>query len=414
MFSRKFIAATEEYCTHEKFISAPLLRKSFFLDEFPKYANITICGLGFYKLFLNGKEITKGYFSSYQSNPDHLLYYDCYEVTNLLVNGENVIGVLLGNGLLNSIGGQVWEFDQASYCSAPKLAMAFETERGVIFEAEESFKTYSSAITFDDFREGEHYDARLETEGWLETGYNDSAWQNAITATAPLGEVTVSTAPTLQVAEIIPPRNVHKFQDGYIYDFGKNTSGFARVSLKNAEAGQVLRFTYFERLGDDNGPYIDNIRFLGGRTREGFCQQIQYTCKAGAQTYEPSFSWCGYRYIYLQGLTETQAQDLEILALDIHADVKIRGGFSCNDPLVNKIIDVILRSDLTNLFHYPVDCPHREKNGWTADAALSCEQMLLQMNVEDILTEWLKNIRKAQNQEGALPGIIPTGGWGYK
>ena len=68
----------------------------------------------------------------------------------------------------------------------------------------------------------------------------------------------------------------------------------------------------------------------------------------------------------------------------------------------------------TNLFHYPVDCPHREKNGWTADAALSCEQMLLQMNVEDIYAEWLKNIRTSQNEQGALPGIVPTGGWGFE
>jgi alpha-L-rhamnosidase len=112
-------------------------------------------------------------------------------------------------------------------------------------------------------------------------------------------------------------------------------------------------------------------------------------------------------------LTEEQVKTLEIEALEIRSSVQLRGHFACSDQMVNTIVDMIRRSDLTNLFHYPVDCPHREKNGWTADAALSCEQMLLQMNVEDVHAEWLKTIRGAQNEEGAIPGIVPTGGWGF-
>ena len=413
MFSTKFIAATKEYCTHEKMIPAPLIRKRFALDALPKKAALTVCGLGFYKLYLNGKEITNGYLASFQSNPDQVLYYDVYDVKSLLQKGENVIGIILGNGFLNCIGGQVWDFDQAAFRSAPKTALALETEKGVLFEADESFKTHPSPIFFDDMREGEFYDARNETEGWANVGFDDSAWQNAISAKTPLGEPTVSKAPTLKIMQRLSPVRYHAYGKGYIFDFGENTAGFVRISLQNAEAGQVLDFTYFERLADDKGPFTYNIRF-GSKTRDGFVQQGQYICKAGAQVYEPSFVWFGYRYLFIEGLTEEQVKSLEIEALEIRSSVELRGRFACSDKAVNTLMEMIRRSDLTNLFHYPVDCPHREKNGWTADAALSCEQMLLQMNVEDVLAEWLKTIRGAQSAKGEFPGIVPTGGWGFE
>ena len=413
MYSTKFIAATKEYCTHERMIAAPMFRKCFFLESLPEKVDLTICGLGFYRLFLNGKEITNGHLAPFQSNPDQILYYDVYDLKGLIQAGENVIGVLLGNGFLNNIGGQVWDFDRVPYRSAPKMAFALETEKGVLFEADESVKVHPSPILFDDLREGEWYDARLELSGWSETEFDDSAWVPAILADEPLGEPNVSTALVLKTMKELLPKQVRKYKTGYIFDFGENTSGFVRTTLRGMEEGQALTFIYFECLGDDNGVYLDNISFSGGRTRKGFNQQIEYICKAGDQTYQPSFVWCGYRYVFLDGLTEEQAKNLEITALCIRSSVDVRGGFSCSDERANTLCEMILRSDLTNLFHYPVDCPHREKNGWTADVALSCEQMLLQMNIEDVYKEWLKNVRAAMTQEGALPGIVPTGGWGF-
>ncbi len=412
MLSTKFVAATTEYCTHEKTIPAPYIRKSFFLDALPKKASLTVCGLGFYRLYLNGEEITNGHLAPFHSNPDEVLYYDVYNVKPLLKKGKNVIGILLGNGFLNCIGGQVWDFDQAEYRSAPKTAFALETEQGVLFEADESLKTHPSPILFDDLREGEWYDARQEICGWAEVDFDDSAWKNVVPAITPKGMPTVSEAPALKTMRRLAPVRYHAYQDGFVFDFGENTAGFARMTLKNAEAGQVLNLTYFERLADDKGPYTYNLGFEG-QTREGFVQRDQYICKEGEQTYQPSFVWYGYRFIFVQGMTKEQAKTVEIEALEIRSSVEIRGHFACSDPVANKIAELVRRSDLTNLFHYPVDCPHREKNGWTADAALSCEQMLLQMNVEDVFAEWLKTIRGAQTEKGEFPGIVPTAGWGF-
>ena len=411
MFSTKFVAATAEYSTHEKAVPAPYMRKSFSLDALPKKASLTICGLGFYRLFVNGEEITNGHLASFQSNPDQVLYYDVYDVSPFLLNGKNVIGILLGNGFLNCVGGFEWDFDQASYRSAPKMAFALETEEGILFEADESVKTHPSPILYDDMREGERYDARQEICGWADVDFDDSAWRNAIPATTPKGEPSVSKAPALKTMRKLSPISYHAYEDGFVFDFGENTAGFTRIALQEAQAGQTLKIIYFERLADDKGPYTYNLSF-GGKARDAV-QTDTYVCKDGAQLYQPSFVWNGYRFIFVQGMTEEQARTAKVEALEVRSSVDVRGHFACSDPVANKIAELVQRSDLTNLFHYPVDCPHREKNGWTADAALSCEQMLLQMNVEGVFAEWLKTIRATQTEEGEFPGIVPTAGWGY-
>ena len=125
-FSTRFVSATREYSTFEKQIPSPYFRKSFTPGKVSS-AEVTICGLGFYELFVNGNRITRGLLSSYIANPDDFLYYDNYDLTPYLTDGENVIGVQLGNGMIDCFGGQVWEFEKARFRSAPKFALTFES-----------------------------------------------------------------------------------------------------------------------------------------------------------------------------------------------------------------------------------------------------------------------------------------------
>lgn len=111
--SDKFIKATDKVCDFDSYIPAPYIRKSFELDFVPERAEITICGLGFYELYINGENITKGPLAPHISNPDDLCYYDNYDITEKLKEGKNAIGIILGNGFKNSFGGFIWEFDKA-------------------------------------------------------------------------------------------------------------------------------------------------------------------------------------------------------------------------------------------------------------------------------------------------------------
>ena len=411
VFPNKFIAGTQEYTTIEKHVNAPYFRKKFSMAK-GKNAKIRICGLGFYELYLNGENITKGRLAPYISNPDEVLFYDDYDVTDKLADGENVIGVWLGNGMLNAPYGDVWEFEKAAYRSAPKFALAFFVDGEIAFESDESFLTKPSPITFDDLRAGEHYDARQETKGWNTLECDECDWLSAMAATAPKGiKKMVEVEPILTFEEIKPVSVVKTPKGAYLYDFGVNFTGVCRLKIKG-ERGQEIRLSHGEIL--NNGELdMTTLGFDHFSGRELYNQCDWYTLKGdGEEFYTPRFTYHGFQYVSVEGLTDEQAT-LDLLTFEVmHSDVKKRGNFYCSDEILNSIQESTQRSDLSNVFYIPTDCPHREKNGWTGDIALSADQMLANFSLEKTLEEWLFNLRQTQDQDGVYSCVVPTAAWG--
>ena len=175
ILSDKFIKAGEKFCDMNEFVQAPYFRKSISLEEAPEKAEITICGLGFYELYINGKNITKSPLSPYISNPEHVLYYDSYDVSDLFNAGENVIGVLLGNGMRNPYGGFMWDFDKAEGRGPVTFSLCLEMNvngKEIIMETDESYKTHPSPIQYDDLRMGYFYDSRSDCQAKCNTFVN--------------------------------------------------------------------------------------------------------------------------------------------------------------------------------------------------------------------------------------------------
>ena len=437
--SEAFICAGNPPADFETATPAPYFRKSFVLDFVPQRAELVICGLGFYQLYCNGKDITKGALAPYISNPDDIIYYDRYDVTEHLCRGENVIGVVLGNGFLNPFGGAIWEFEKAAWRTEPQLALWFSAagEGGSLeFEADDGFLVQNSPILFDELRMGTHYDARLERPGWNLPGYDASGWRPAVTARRTRGEARLCTAEPVKVYDTLAPQSIRRcgdfcyctengeehgrgvpvtyVKDAYLYDFGVNTAGVCRLKIRG-EKGQKIILRHGEHLSDGKFS-MNTVDFH----REDFpyyythAQTDVYICKGGEEEiFVPPFTYHGFRYVLAEGLTEAQATDDALTYLVMSSDLPSRCKFSCSSEMVNRIWECTMVSDRANFYYFPNDCPHREKNGWTADAALSAEQMLLHFGAGNSLSVWLDNIRKAQRQDGALPGIIPTSGWGF-
>ena len=438
-FPERFFSSSRAYNTYEKHVPAPYIRKSFSLPRIAK-AELVVTGLGFYDLFLNGERITKGLLAPYISNPDDIVYFDRYDVTARLREGENAVGLLLGNGMQNAHGGRVWDFDIARFRAAPCFAFSLRctTDSGkeIVLDADESFRTHPSPILFDDLRSGVFYDANAAIDGWCEPDFDDSAWDTVFAVQPPRGEYRLCEADPITVTGERTPVEIrravlcrkfdnrgnmrldteYKFdyrtasKPGMLYDFGINGAGILRLRIRG-EKGQRIFIQMCEFVNSKGEPSYQNISFYP----DGYAQTVLYICKGeDEEVFEPPFTYFGFRYAMVFGLTPEQAVPETLTMLVANSALQERGSFRCSDETMNTLGDMARRADLANFYYFPTDCPHREKNGWTGDAAVSAEHVLLTLTPERSYTEWLRNICKAQNDAGALPGIVPTGGWGFE
>lgn len=416
--NKQFIKASNDYCGFENHVPAPYLRKEFDLDFVPETAEISICGLGFYILYINGVDVTKGLLAPYISNTDQYCYYDTYNVKEHLVKGKNVIGVVLGNGMMNAFGGDVWDFDKAENRGAPRVALellAKDENNELTLLADESFKVHASPITFDDLRMGEYYDANLEIEGWNLPGFDDSDWNNAMPAETPRGKLRLCEAEPIVKTGEINPVNIIKNKNGFIYDFGVNNAGLCKLKIK-AQKGQKITLRYGEVIDDDKELNRNGITFWmeEAKTFSDNNQTDIYIAKGeGTEEYIPSFTYHGFRYVEVLGISDEQATSDLLTYYTYSSDLKTIGDFKCSDETVNTLFEMVKRSDISNFYYFPTDCPHREKNGWTGDASLSADHTLLIYDATKSWQEWLYSVRAAQLENGELPGIAPTYTWGY-
>lgn len=436
-FSSTFVCEDFSRSTYEQCVGAPLFRKAFTLDGTVKSAQLLICGLGFYDLFINGTKITKGYLAPYISNPNHYTYFDLYDLLPYLTEGENVIGVMLGDGHQNEKTA-IWDFVNNTTNSAPLLALSadFECENTHIhFEADDFF-CKKGPVVFNDLRSGVFYDARLEEKGWHSPGFIQKDWHKPLIAPTPKGTGKLCTAEPVRVYKEIEPVKIFKgecvpyvcsrqlddfvatlspFEEpvppsgGYIYDFGENIAGIYRLKIKG-EKGRKISLQCAEQLTDGK-LNCNNINFYP----DGFSQRdIYYLSGEGTEIFEPMFTFHGFRYIYVYGITPEEATKDLLTCLPMSSALEKTGDFHCSDETANQIFQMGQRSDLSNFFYFPLDCPHREKNGWTGDAVLSAEHHILTLNTVSSWREWLNNVRAAQTDEGRFPGIVPTDTWGYE
>lgn len=439
--SKKFIRANGEMCDFQRHIPAPYFRKEFELDFEARSAEVTICGLGFYRIWINGTEITKGPLAPYISNVDDICYYDAYKLDGLLRKGKNVIGVQLGNGFRNPFGGFIWDFEKAESRGPVCLALFFEAygeNKSLCFEADEGFKVHSSPITFDDLRMGCRYDARLEIPGWNLPGLDTSKWRPAEKCEAPKGEAKLCTvAPIVTLREIhpvsvtyyeslpfcyestsptaAPDKNTVR-KNVYVFDFGVNSAGVTRLHIKG-KPGQKITVRHAERMLEQ-GITVETTLFrrAGGiyETYLEYGQVDEYICRGGDECFTPCFKYDGFRYAYVEGLLEEQISEDTLVFLEQSSEMEKRSEFECSDETLNRLFKCSRVSDRSNFYYFPTDCPHREKNGWTGDASVSAEHFLLGYKMAPLLKEWLCNMRAAQREDGNLPAIIPTGGWGFE
>jgi len=392
--------------------TAQLLRKEFTLAKAVKAAHLTITGLGYYTVYVNGARVTDTQLNPAFTDYNKTVMYQTYDITNLTA-GANCIAVSLGDGFYNATTVDVWNFVNASWRDQSKLilALSVEYEDGTTETvcSDTSFKGVQGPVVFNAVRNGTTYDARLEQDGWTQPGFDDSAWTKAVIVNAAPGALKAQThLPIRVMAEY--DCAVTKLSDTlWMFDAGVNTAGWAKIRFTAAH-GTTIRLRYAERLDENGG--LDNAQ-IKQFTHSGEFQTDTYIAKGGgAEEWHGEFAYHGFRYIEVTCADGVPA-DFTLTAQEVRSAMTEHGAFTCSDETINAIQAAAVQATKTNMHGLPTDCAHREKNGWTGDAQLSAEQTLLNLNPMSIYRKWMDDFIDAQRPSGQLPGIIPTPGWGY-
>jgi alpha-L-rhamnosidase len=393
---------------------APLFRKDFTINREILSARAYVCGLGFYEFYINGKKAGSNVLSPGFSAYDRTVLYETYDITEALHKGSNVFGAVLGNGWYNCFFDVAWYFRYAPWRDHPKLLIQvhirFDNGEEEVLVTDTTWQTDEGPIVYDSIMNGETYDARREIKDWNKEGFDDSHWRNAQIAKPPGGILKSMQMQPVRVIENIKPVSLKKIKKGvWVYDIGRNISGWVRIKTKGNK-GDTVVLKYAEKLKEDGD--ID-VAGLDIGINSGEFQTDKYVFKGdGVECWEPRFTYHGFQYVQVSGFKGGLSLD-SLEGCRVHIAFTERGGFCCSNELLNKIQDCTKNADLSNFFSYPTDCPHREKNGWTGDAQLSAEQMLLNFNPMTAYEKWMNDFTDAQRPNGQLPAIIPTCGWGY-
>lgn len=385
-------------------LSARMLRKEIDAPKKIQSATVYFCGLGLSELYINGKKIGDAVLSPALSEYNKRAFYVTYDVTDQLKQGKNAIGVWLGNGRYFAPR-KVVPTNTLTY-GYPKLLLqmhiTYDDGGSADIVSDESWKlTTNGPIRANNEYDGEEYDARLEMPGWSAPGFDESKWQTPRLVKGPGGELSAQSIEPIKVVQTIKPIAITNPRPGiYIYDMGQNMVGWCSLKV-SGPAGMEVALRHAETLGPDGMLYLDNIR--SAKVRD------VYTLKgSGVETYEPRFTYHGFRFVELRGFPGTPKLD-SIEGRVVNDAMDRAGEFACSNELLNQIYHNIFWGVRGNYRSIPTDCPQRdERQGWLGDRSAESQGESYLFDIAAFYNNWLLDINDAQKPSGSVPDVAPS------
>jgi len=384
-----------------------LLRKEFASKKTLKNATAFVTGLGSYQLFINGEKVSNDLLTPGWTDYPSRIMYQVYDVKSYLNQGDNALGIMLGNAWYSS--GLGWSGKQR-YSDGPlhaliQVILEYADGSKELIVSDESWTWHNSPLVSNTLYDGEVYDARLEIEGWSKAGLPGTNWK-PVDVYPDKDSVILSahTSPTIQVSETIPipATRIHPLENGsYVFDMGKNMTGGVRLSVRG-QAGTEISMKFAELLYEDGSVDQRNLRSIRPTDT--------YILKGSneIEIYEPAFTYHGFRYVEVSGLS-SPPDSATIVGLNYHNVAPITGSFSCSEPIVNQIQSNIINGQKSNMYSVPTDCPQRdERLGWMGDAQIFAATSCYNMDMSGFYAKWIRDIADSQSDEGWVTDVNPA------
>lgn len=388
-------------------VPAPYLRKAFHLNAEVKHATLQVTALGLYECEINAQRVSDSLFTPGWTDTSKRVQVQEYDVTSYLKMGDNAIGVLLGDGWHS---GRVGWQRRESVGRRPQLLLHLTLHLAngetIFIRSDESWKTAPSPLLENDLIEGESYDSRQQNPAWSSPGCDERNWTPVILCEPPQGKLCAMVGPLVKRQETLSPickKRITKGElfdgEGRFFDLGQNMTGWARITVK-AAPGRTLKIRYAEMLNPDGTLYFESLRTARATDF--------YTCHSSEkETWEPRFTFHGFRYISIFGLQAGDEVDAE--GIVIHSELPPTGHFACSNSMLNQLHHNISWGLKGNFLDVPTDCPQRdERLGWTGDAQVFIRTACFHRDVRSFFHKWLRDMRDAQRESGAIPSVVPN------
>ncbi|MFA6245392.1 MAG: glycoside hydrolase family 78 protein [Mucilaginibacter sp.] len=382
---------------------APLLRTHFLLHKEIREATAFITSHGFYEAQINGRKVGDAYLTPGWTSYNKRLQYQAYNVKELLKSGENAIGVMLGSGWYRSPLGPYNprpDFYGKNLGLLLQIKIVYSDGSQQMIVSDESWKSSTGALRFAEIYDGSVIDSRLAQQGWSSTGFDDRNWQRVKVLDFDKYNLVATTNEPVRQHETFKPVRIFTTPRGEkVIDFGQNLVGWVQVTVKG-HAGDSIKISHAEVLDKAGNFYTENLRAAKA-------QNIYILKDEDKQTFEPKFTWQGFRYAKVEGV-KGELNPADFTGVAIYSDMKVTGSFACSNPLLNQLQHNIQWGQKGNFLDVPTDCPQRdERLGWTGDAQVFSRTASFNMNVHNFFIKWLKDVAADQYASGSIPHIIP-------
>ena len=397
----------------ERTAAMPLFRRDFQVTKPLAAAVAAVCGLGQYELRLNGKDVTDTVLNPGWTNYRRSILYSTYEVTGLLHQGANVIGVLVGNGMYNveRQRGRYTKFSGSF--GQPKLILElhlrYRDGTEDVVASDGNWQTHRGPIVYSSTYGGEDFDARLEPKGWDTPGFAATDWLPALAVEGPGGKLEAQQAPPIRIMHRYESVSVTEPRPGVlVYDLGQNMSGWPEIRVEG-RAGDTVKLIGGELL-DSGGLVSQHSAGAGPKAENSF----SFTLRGGGpEQWHPRFSYWGFRYVQVEGAVRAGAESagkpvlLSLRGDFLHDDLRVAGSFTSSDELLNRIHKLVDMAILSNSFSVLTDCPHREKLGWLEQTYLNGSSLFFNYDYQSLYEKLAGDMAQAQLADGMIPGIAP-------
>lgn len=383
---------------------SPLMRKQFDIHKKIGSAVAYITAHGMYEARINGQRVGDAYLTPGWTSYHNRLQYQTYDVTDMLKEGQNAVGVMLGNGWYRGIIGfadrkNVYGKDIALLL---QINITYEDGSTGVITSDESWKSSTGEVRYSEIYNGETIDHNKDQPGWAATGFDDSKWSGVQVQDYPKSNLLATYNEMVKKHETFKPVRIFKTpKNERVIDFGQNLVGWAVLKVKG-KPGDTIKVWHAEVLDKEGNFYTANLRAAKA-------EDIYVLKGNGEETFEPHFTFHGFQFIRITGYPGDQVLPEDVTAVALYSDMKPTGNFTTSNPLINQLQHNIQWGQKGNFLDVPTDCPQRdERLGWTGDAQVFSRTATFNMGVNDFFAKWLRDVAADQGQNGAVPWVIPN------